>query len=179
MQKLKPAIFVGGVDRGYNSPKYLQQNLVLKMLPQADSLEGLRRLTGIKSNAEVIRTIDKLAIRQEYHKSLADNELSLDYIVKRLKEICDTSGSDKVKSNTLFGLLRSVGLDKYEAIEQGGGSWEEIMLKIIDKQEKIKEKGESTSAIEGEYEVSRPETPPEEVERRRKNLEIEKSIYEE
>ena len=178
MQKLKPVIFVGGVDRGYNSPKYLQQNLVLKMLPQADSLEELRRMTKIKSNAELIRTIDKLSIRQDYHRALADSGLSLDYIVKGLKDICDNSTSDKVKSNTLFGLLKSVGLEKYEAIEQGGGSWEDIMLKIIDKQEKAKEKSESDSTVDGEYKVCQPEIPPEETERRRKNLEMEKSIYE-
>ena len=148
------------------------------MLPQADSLDELRRLTGIKSNAEVIRTIDKLVIRQEYHKALAENELSLDYIVKGLKDICDNSDSDKVKSNTLFGLLRSLGLERYEAIEQGGGSWEEIMLKIIDKQEKVKEKSESKPMIEGEYEVSQPDIPIEEADRRKRNLEMEKSIYE-
>ena len=179
MQKLKPAIFIGGADRSYNSPKYFQQNIVLKMLPYADSLNELRKMAGIKSNAEVIRTLDKLAIRQEYHRSLADNQLSLDYIVKGLKEVCDTTSSDKVKSNTLFGLLRSLGLEKYEAIEQGGGSWEDIMLKIMDKQEATKKDGvKNSEIIDGEYEVIQPETPPEEVERRRKNTEIEKSIYE-
>jgi len=121
----------------------------------------------------VLRTLDKLSIRKEYHNALVKNKLDLDYLVSGIKKICDEGGSDKVKLNALQTILKSLGLEKYDTLETQGKNWEEILLQIYEK-----EKVEKNTTIEGDYDVITPEMPEEERKKRESDREIEKSIYE-
>lgn len=173
--QLKPIVFVRRNNKYYNKNLF-QQNLLLKALTYTTDLKELKEIAKFHTEAEVLRTLDKLSIRKEYHNALIKNKLTLDYLVAEIKKICDSADNDKVKLNALQTILKSLGLEKYDTIETQGKNWEEILLQIHDREEKEKKtKGE---LIDGEYEVVVPEMPEAERIRREKDKEIEKSIYE-
>jgi hypothetical protein len=171
MKELKPLVLIFG------SPKFadniFQQNLLLRAMSQTTNLDELKKIAGFHSKAQVLRTLDKLAIRQEFHDALVRNGMDIDNIVSGLKELCVDSSSDKVRMSGYQTLLKSLGLDKYDIQDTKDSGWEELLLKIIDKED-----NGADSVIPGEYHVEPPQAPPREVEKRRKDLDIEKSIYE-
>jgi len=172
MNKLKPIVFTRSNNKNYNKNLF-QQNLLLKALTYTTDLKELKEIAKFHTEAEVLRTLDKLSIRKEYHNALVKNKLDLDYLVSGIKKICDEGGSDKVKLNALQTILKSLGLEKYDTLETQGKNWEEILLQIYEK-----EKVEKNTTIEGDYDVITPEMPEEERKKRESDREIEKSIYE-
>ena len=172
MNKLKPIVFTRSNNKNY-SKNLFQQNLLLKALTYTTDLKELKEIAKFHTEAEVLRTLDKLSIRKEYHNALVKNKLDLDYLVSGIKKICDEGGSDKVKLNALQTILKSLGLEKYDTLETQGKNWEEILLQIYEK-----EKVEKNTTIEGDYDVITPEMPEEERKKRESDREIEKSIYE-
>jgi len=130
MQKsLKPVIFVQG-KYAYNAQNTTQQIMLLNALKVTQDPKKLKELIGVKTVAEVYRTLDKISMRKEYHSALAKNGISFDYVVSGIKN--EIENADKA-SDRLAGLnmiLKSLGMDKYEETTLGGGSWEDALLKI-------------------------------------------------
>ncbi len=177
-EKLKPVVFVKG-RYSYNRQDKFKQNLLLKALQVTTDPQKLKEMIGVKSVAEVYRTLDKLAIRKEYHSALALHGLDLGTIVGGIKKIVganETSVAIKLKGYQT--LLKSLGLDRYdEDKESSGSSWEDLIVKmseaaVLNKEEEVKE------LPVADYEVIAPETPKEEGEKRKKEEEIGKSLYE-
>ena len=154
MKKLKPVVFVQG-RYDFNNQNTTQQIMLLNALKVTQDPKKLKELIGVKTVAEVYRTLDKIAMRKEYHAALAKNGITFDYIVENVKSEIDHAEKSSDRLAGLNMLLKSIGLDKYEETAIGGGSWEEALLAI--KREKD-EKGEKKTTIV-EYEVVEPPMP--------------------
>jgi len=191
---LKPVVFIQG-KRKNRQQKDLTQRLLLKAISEGiTDPEELKKLAGLKTATDVFRTLDKMAIRKEYHAALIRAGLDLDYITSGIKEICENKVNNKVRLGAFQLLLKSLGLETYTKEEDSGKRWEEALLQAVESVGGDKSLPEqSTEAIEGEvepnilemekeiekeYEVSFPDIPEEE----KKKLEIEKdegrSMYE-
>jgi hypothetical protein len=174
-KKLKPVVFIGG-QYNYHRQNLFQQNLLLKALQVTTDVNELKKMTGLKTVADVYRTLDKLAIRKEYHEALVRNGIDFDTIigwVKGTAERADESvGGLMVKQRAAQMLMKSLGVDEYrDAGEQAGQNWEDILRQQIEN--KPKQLG---SPIE--YEVNVPEMPEDEKAIRDKERAEAKSIYE-
>jgi len=176
-KKLKPVIFIGG-QYNYHRQNSFQQNLLLKALQITEDPKELKRLTGLKTVAEVYRTLDKLAIRKEYHEALVRNGIDFDTIISWVKGTADKAddsvGGLMVKQRAAQMLMKSLGVDEYrESAEQTGQNWEDIL------KEKI-EDGSFNKQLNTpiKYEVDIPEMPEEEQKKRELEKKENLSIYE-
>ena len=152
--KLKPVVFVKG-KYGYTDQNTTQQIMLLKALKITQDPNKLRQIIGVKTVADVYRTLDKIAMRKEYHSALAKLGITFEYVVENIKGVIDNANKDSDKLAGINMLLKSIGLDKYEETAIGGGSWEDALLKI-----KNDEKEEGESILESvEYEVVEPKMP--------------------
>jgi len=167
---LKPVVFVKG-QYGYTAQNTTQQIMLLKALKITQDPKRLREIIGVKTVADVYRTLDKIAMRKEYHASLAKHGVSFDYIVGNLKGVIDTADKPTEKLMGLSILMKSIGLDKYDETATGGGSWEDALANIP------KEKREAQLKTI-EYEVIAPEVPEEIKKKREKELKEGRSLYE-
>ena len=152
--KLKPIVFIKG-QYGYNAQNTTQQIMLLKALRITQDPKKLREIIGVQSVADVYRTLDKIAMRKEYHSALAKFGITFDYIVENIKHEIDNAKKSSERLMAINILLKSIGLDKYEETAIGGGGWEEALLKISEEKEKI-DKNNSTDI---EYEVTQPVIP--------------------
>ena len=151
--KLKPVIFVQG-KYSYNAQNTTQQMMLLNALKITKDPKKLREIIGVKTVADVYRTLDKLQMRKEYHSALARHGLSFDYIVKGIKKEVDEADKSSDRLAGLGMLLKSVGMDKYEETQVSGGGWEDALLKLS---MESKEKGEEIPVEE--YKVEEPKMP--------------------
>jgi len=151
--KLKPVIFVQG-KYPYNAQNTTQQIMLLKALKITQDPKKLKELIGVRTVAEVYRTLDKVAMRKEYHAALSKAGITFDYIVSNVKHEIDNAYKSSDKLAALNMLLKSIGLDKYEETAISGGGWEDILLKLNSEAEK---KGEPEKIIE--YKVIEPPMP--------------------
>lgn len=154
---LKPVVFVQG-KYGYNAQNTTQQVLLLKAMQITQDPKRLREMIGVKAVADVYRTLDKIAMRKEYHSQLSKHGLTFDYIAKHLKDTIDGAEKDKDRLSGLSMLMKSIGMDKYDETATGGGGWEDVLLKINGKVPA----GETVLPKAPEYEVIVP-TMPEDV----------------
>ena len=155
MNKLKPVVFVQG-KYAYNAQNTAQQIMLLKALKVTQDPQKLRELIGVKTVADVYRTLDKIAMRKEYHGALAKNGITFDYVVENIKKEID--GADKA-SDRLAGLnmiLKSIGLDKYEESAITGAGWEEALQKLTS----VKSENDTPVDVPV-YEVTEPAMPEE------------------
>lgn len=153
MAKLKPVVFIQG-RYPFNNQNTTQQIMLLNALKTTQDPKKLKEIIGVRTVAEVYRTLDKIAMRKEYHAALAENGITFDYIVKNVKDEIDNADKSSDRLNGLNMLLKSIGLDKYEETAIGGGSWEEALLAINKEKDK---KGEEATIVE--YEVIEPKMP--------------------
>lgn len=151
--KSKPVIFVQG-KYAYNAQNTTQQIMLLKALRITQDPKKLKDLIGVKTVAEVYRTLDKIAMRKEYHSALAKEGITFDYVVKGIKTEIDHAEKSSDRLAGLNMILKSIGLDKYEETALAGGGWEDALLKIAGDNQ---EKGEHIKVAE--YEVVEPEMP--------------------
>jgi len=170
IQKLKPVIFIKG-QYGYNEQNTTQQIMLLKALRITQDPKKLREIIGVKSIADVYRTLDKIAMRKEYHSALAKFGITFDYIVGNIKKEIDTAEKSSERLMAINILLKSIGLDKYDDTEIAGGGWEEALLKISEG----KKEGVPISA---EYEVVQPKIPEEVRLAKEKERQEGRSLYE-
>lgn len=153
MAKLKPVIFVEG-DYPYGSQNTTQQLLLLKALKVTQDPKKLKELIGVRTVAEVYRTLDKIAMRKEYHSALAKFGLTFEYIVKGVKKEIDTAEKSSDRLNGLGMLMKSIGLDKYEESAINGGGWEDVLINLSKESE-----GKSEPIKIAKYEVVEPPMP--------------------
>lgn len=170
--KLKPVIYSTSYYRkGANNTA--QQIFLLKALKVTSDPNKLRQMIGVKSVAEVYRTLDKLAMRKEYHEALARSGVSFDFIVGGLKGIADNGEKDGDRVKAYQILLKSLGLDKYDVQDGGtGGSWEEALLKGAEASQQL------AAPIDAAYEVRQPVMPEAVKKAEEEETKILKSIYE-
>lgn len=174
-KKLKPVIIFNG-NYPYNGRNSFQQNLLLKALEVTTDPNELRKLAGLRTVAEVYRTLDKLALRKEYHEALARQGLSFDIIVQGIKGICETGESDDVRLKGWLALLKSLGLSEYkESVEGSGKNWEELVKEMAQKEI---DSGVKLSDKVKDYEVIPPPTPEDELEEEKKEEDAGIKLYE-
>jgi len=155
--RLRPVVYTTNTfKRGAQNTA--QQMFLLKALQITQDPEKLRQMMGVKSVAEVYRTLDKLAMRKEYHEALARAGLSFDYIVGGIKGVADGGYKDSDRLKAFQILLKSVGMDEYK--ENAGsisGTWEEELLKRIEEDKKNKITPALVASMQ--YEVNQPIVP--------------------
>jgi len=169
-------VFVQGKREFYRKNYYVQNILIKALSEGVTEPEELRKIAHLDKVADVYRSLDKLAIRREYHDALARNGISLDYIVDNIKELAEGAKSDSTKLKSLEILLRSLGLEKYEESEVGGKGWEDI---IIEAEEKKASDVKSKRLDVSDYTVITPETPEKEKKTRERERAMGKELYEE
>lgn len=174
-RKLKPVVFVQG-KYSYNNQNTTQQIMLVNALKITQDPKKLRELIGVKSVADVYRTLDKIAMRKEYHSALAKNGITFDYVVKGLKTEADTAEKASDRLNAFNIILKSIGLDKYEETAIGGGGWEDALLKI--KEETKQREGEDADIKIAEYVINEPKEPEEIRLRKEKENNEAKGLYE-
>jgi len=175
MKKLKPVIFVQGDKQFYRKNEYAQTILLKALSEGITDPHEMRKVAGLNTVADVYRTLDKLAIRREYHDALARQGVSLDEIVGGIKDLCASGKSDSIRLKAYQTLMRSLGLDKYEKLEESGKTWEEVIIKATeDNKGDIK----ALDAEFEEYKVNLPETPKADKERQEREKAVGKQLYE-
>lgn len=176
MEKLRPVIFVKG-EYNYHRQNLFQQNLLLKALQVTSDPVELKKMAGLKTVAEVYRTLDKMAIRREYHEALVRQGLDLDTITTGMKELTK-SPNDGVKLKAYQALMKSIGIDEYkESMNENSRGWEDIVREHMEK----KPSGliETTDVREVEkYEVKIPEVPADEKIKREAETKTGITLYE-
>ena len=174
-KKYKPVTFVKG-EIGYYRNNVYQQNLLLKAMQVTDNPKELRKAIGVKAVADVIRTLDKMTMRKEYHEALSDNGVSLDFIINGIKGIAQTSDKDATRLKAYQTLLRSIGLERYEEVEDKGKGWEEMLVEM--QQKKLKQGDVDVVEAEfEEYEVTAPPLPKSVQKRMEEEKRLGKELY--
>lgn len=174
--RLRPIVYTTSYfKRGYQNTT--QQMLMLKALQITQDPEKLKVMMKMRNVAEVYRTIDKLAIRKEYHKALEDLGISFNYIASGIKGIADTGEKDADRLKAFQTLLKSVGLDKYDSESTGSsGTWEEELLKSIESTKNKEGVAQLPAPIQ--YEVKQPVIPESARKAKEQEDEMTSSIYE-
>jgi len=153
-------------------------------MQQTSDVTKMQQLTGIRTVAEVYRTLDKIAMRKDYHQALIRQGIDLDTIIVGIKQLCVNSNSDSVKLSGYKTFLKSLGLDEYkEDNSDTGKNWEEKMRTIVQKEIDSgygKGDGDVNNNIKtiDDYEVITPEVPEDEQIKRDNEKEEGVSIYE-
>jgi len=173
--KLKPVVFTYGPN-DYHRDNKLQQNLLIKALQYTTDINELKKAAGLKTAAEVYRTLDKIAIRKEFHEALAIHDLSLYKIVGGIKEICELSRFDSARLRGYQILLKALGLSDYREETPSSEGWEDLVLKKVAKE--LESGSEKKEAVEAYYQVVEPEVPESAKERIKEEQEVGKSLYE-
>lgn len=152
-----------------------QQMFLLKALQVTSDPNELKKMIGVRTVAEVYRTLDKLAMRKEYHAALSRSGISFDFIVDGLKAeaVAGEKSADRIKA--LQVLLKSLGLDKYDSDAGASSSWEDELMKSIEK-DKTKQI-DAPTAMDAEYEVVTPEIPESMRKMREEEDRLSKGIY--
>lgn len=173
--RLRPVVYTTNTYKN-GSQNTAQQMFLLKALKVTNDPKELRKMIGVRTVAEVYKTLDKLAMRKEYHASLARSGISFDFIVDGLKAEAEggDKSADRIKAYQV--LLKSLGLDKYDSDAATGGSWEEELVKSLEK-DKTKEL-EAPVVVDAEYEVNTPEVPEAMRKMREEENKLLKGIYE-
>ena len=172
--RLKPIVYSTDTFTS-GSQNTTQQMLLLKALQVTQDPKKLREMIGVKTVAEVYRTLDKIAMRKEYHEALARNGISFDYIVGGLKNIAETGFKDSDKLKAYQTLLKSVGMDTYKEAAGTSGTWEEELLKRIDD---AKASQVAELAAPAKYEVKQPVVPDAVKKAQEEEREMTSSLYE-
>lgn len=156
MTNLKPVVFVQG-KYAYTAQNTAQQLLLLEALKVTQDPKKLRAMIGVKTVADVYRTLDKIMMRKEYHSALVKLGMDFEYIAKGIKKEIDGATKSSDRLSGLNMLLKSIGLDKYEETAAGGGNWQDALLQIS------KDAGGGSTIVPAigipEYEVIEPPMP--------------------
>ena len=174
MGKLKPVVFVQGLRNFYGENRYTQNILLKAMMGGVTDPKELKKIAGLKTVADVYRTLDKIAIRREYHEALSRNGISLDLIVQGIKGIALSSGSDKTRLAAFQTFIKSLSLDKYDSDGDSGKDWEEKLMEYHDSKDLV----EGDIVPDKKYIVDVPKIPESAKEKIEEDEKIGKNIYE-
>ena len=160
--KLKPVIlFRPNSDRpSQNRQNTAQQIMLIKAMQVTSDPKKLREMIGVRTVAEVYRTLDKIAIRKEFHGALDRAGISFDFIVNGIQRVASTADKDSDRLKAFEILLKTLGLDKYEESAGASSSWEEELLKAVEKTKSIGGSHTKQPLLE-EYSVTAPKIPDE------------------
>lgn len=174
--KYKPVVFVNGQVAPKRSGG--SQVLLEKALDATSDPKKMKQMMGVRTAAEVFRTLDKISMRKEYHRALDRAGISFDFLVQNIKDLGERSESDKVRLAALQILLKSLGMEKYDVADAGGGGdWEETLLKKMnDEKDRALPAGTPAEEIV-DYEVSAPPMPDSAKALRDKERKIGESLY--
>lgn len=173
--KLRPVVYTANYFKSGHQ-NTTQQIFLLKALQITQDPKKLRDMLGVKTVAEVYRTLDKISMRKEYHEALATNGISFDFMVKGIKDIALTGFKDGDKLKAYQTLLKSVGMEKYDdASVASDGTWEELLLKKIEEDKKSPEAPQLEAPKP--YDVVIPEIPESAKRIMEEEKEIASSIY--
>lgn len=176
-KKYKPVVF-GENAYAYYRNNMSQQNLLLKAMTITQDPKELRKMIGVKAVADVYRTLDKLAIRKEYHKALGDKGFTLDKIVGGIQGIAEKSEKDTTRLKAYQIILKSLGLDQYQETEDEGKNWEEVLLAAQEKERDVIEAGgEAIEVVDEIYSVVQPELPESVKKIKKEESDIGKELY--
>lgn len=172
-KKLKPVTFITGKYNYYGKDR-LKEFLLLKALRVTNDPKLLKQMIGAKTFADVSRTFDKIANRKEYYSSLKKLGMDFTWIAKGLKTEAETAekSADRIKSYQI--ILKSLGMDKYEDVEADTGSWEDLILKSGDKDNKQIDQ----PVIDVEYEVIHPNMPDALKRQKEEEGDVGRNLYE-
>ncbi len=171
--RLKPVVFVNSNYKYYKQNDY-QQKLLLKAMTVTQDPKELRRMVGVKAVADVYRTLDKLSLRKSYHEALSENDVSLSSIVAGIKNLAENSNKDAVRLKAYQSILRSLGLERYEDLEDQGKNWEEVLMRVHEKNGEGKEVEEYEPA---DYEVATPQIPESVKKSREREKKLGEALY--
>jgi len=170
-KKLKPVTFIKGGYNQYYSQNTFQQMLLLKAMSVSTNPNTWRKMAGLKTMAEVYRTLDKLSMRKAYHEALSINGVDFDFIISGIKNLASSGKNEGVKLEAFKTFLKSLGLDQYEDVGGSSGTtWEDLVMKANDK--------EKVMIGSGDYDVVVPKIPKSIKTRRQEEIDIGKSLYE-
>ena len=157
--RLLPVIYLNSDKRQTtHEPERAKCLFLLKALRVTQDPKRLAQMMGVKRVAEVYRTLDKLAMRKEYHGALSRAGIDFDYIVRGFKDAADHAPKYADRVTALKAILKSVGMDEYKETESGGGGgWEEVLAQKI---EETKQLQAGPVALGQDYEVIAPPVPP-------------------
>jgi hypothetical protein len=178
MKNLKPVTFVNGPysgGRARTTQNTTQQILLLKAMTVTQDPKKLRQMIGVRTVADVFRTLDKMAMRKEYHKALSKLGIDFEYIIKGIKDVCETAEKDDVRLKGYTTLLKSLGLDDYK--EEGATDatgWEDILMKEME----TRGTNKIIDSIPADYEVVTPKIPDSVKKQRALESAEGKSLYE-
>jgi hypothetical protein len=177
-KKLKPVVLITSKNSWY-APNTYAQNIILQAMNKGvTDPKKLKEIAGLRSIAEVYRTLDKMSIRKEYHKALTRQGISLDYIVSGIKGIAESSKSDAVRLKSFQALLRSLGVDKYEEGSEASKGWEEVLKEKVEEERKQISSERSDKPVVDEYIVDVPEQPEEEKAKDKEEEFLANKLYE-
>lgn len=178
MPRPKPIVFVSGAY-GQVKETVSQQLSLLRALNIAQDPNKFKHIIRARAAVDVFRTLDKVALRKEYHAALDRHGLNFDAVLLVLKKEMndpDARGGDRIKAAQI--ILKSLGLDKYEDSAISGGSWEDEIIKAAEKGVE-KKFGDVVDISEiAEYEVEKPQIPDSVKKQRKEQEELGKSLYE-
>ena len=133
--KLKPVVYYGGAPSTKRESR-ARELMLLKAMSITNDPKKLRQMIQVRTVADVYRTLDKMALRKEYHAALEKHGISFDFLVGGLKDMATAAEKDADKLKALQTLLKSVGMDKYDAEDTpSGGTWEDALIAGIKKDE--------------------------------------------
>lgn len=175
--KLKPVVLVRSGNKK-NAQNTTQQIMLLNALAVTSDPKKLKDMIGVKTVAEVYRTLDKMAIRKEFHRALDRAGISFDFIVGGIRNIAASAEKDGDRLRALQLLLQTLGLDKYEdSTGAGSGSWEEQLIKAVAKEQAKLPEGRVIAPPSADYEVVHPEIPESVKEKRESERVLTETLY--
>ena len=175
MNNLKPVTFVNATYPRY-SQNTTQQILLLKALKVTNDPAKLRQMIGVKTVADVFRTLDKMVLRKDFHSALSAAGIDFEFIVKGLKSEAETAEKSGDRIKVYQTLLRSLGMDKYDDPVEGGARWEESLIAKIE-EDKKRALPAGVNQDE-EYPIIVPQIPESEKKRQKEEGEAGRSLYE-
>lgn len=174
-EKLKPVIMENSAPGSKHDQNTTQQALLLKAMQVTNDPDKLRQMIHARTVADVYRTLDKLAIRKEFHEALDRAGISFDFIVSGIKDIAATAEKPADRLKALQTLLQTLGLDKYEQeSSSGGGSWEDQLLRAIEANPKVEQ---LAAGVVPEYDVKHPVLPDSVKAMRKNEAQITNTLY--
>lgn len=185
IRPLKPSLVerssvAGGDSSEYFNDTKVKEEALLKAMMASDDPKEWKRMVGLRTMAELYRTLDKLSIRKEYHKALSFNGIDFKKIAKKLNQLCFESDKEAIQLKGLTLLLKSLGLDRYETVTDNDQGWEEIIAEAsanIDKKKNAIEGEEVSIDPDEDYEVNLPAVPEEVVKNQEDENKLARELY--
>lgn len=172
-KKLKPVILPDAGKGDRYTQNDAQQKMLLRAMQVTQDPKKLKEMIGVRTVAEVYRTLDKMAIRKEFHEALDRAGISFDFIVNGIKDVASTAEKPADRLKAFQIMLQTLGLDKYEQEStQGGGSWEDLLLRAASKEEE-----QETLPEPVDYEVALPVIPESVQKKREQEQESSEAFY--